>query len=524
MASSTVPSFLRSARTDRARALEVVLGEEAVAHEHVPEVFAFHVARGVEDLALEEAEAAPLLGPREMQVARTAPHEDVADELEERAGVDDGATVLDDRGDGRRQHGRRGRRRFLFRAHGHRRCGRGRGRGEDGGGGRAQAQPRRERPQRVRELGRVLVAGGRVLGQGLAQDGDEGPVLRRVGEVECGILVGDLVEDRHDPVRVERARAAHQLVEHRARGEEVAAAVHHLAAHLLRRHVFGGAHHHPRPRDVAHREAGDAEVHDLDAAFPGEEHVGGLDVAVDDPDLVRVGQALQHGDHDADLALEAEGRGGPHHVEEVVPAEELHRDVGRPVGVVAEIEDGHHVGVHHARDRARLALEAVLLLGVARDLGQHHLEGDVALQERVAGVVHDAHGSRAQAAQDLVLADTRREVRGDGLRLRLRRDFLGIRAQASEFNGGPLALEARAPGVSRMARTPGAPCGRPARHALLLLHFLVGLAVIDGAAGATDEPADEGAFLAPHQRADAAPPAADPPMIIALCFLDRVCT
>ena len=179
------------------------------------------------------------------------------------------------------------------------------------------------------------------------------------------------------PSRVERARASHQLVEHRARREEVAAAVHDLASHLLRRHVFGGAHHHPRARDVAHGEAGHAEVHDLDPALPGEEDVGGLDVAVDDPDLVGVGQAFEHGDHDRDLALEAEGRSGPHRVEEVVPAEELHRDVGRAVGVVAEVEDGHHVGVHHARDRARFALEAVLLLRVARDLGQHHLEGDV---------------------------------------------------------------------------------------------------------------------------------------------------
>jgi hypothetical protein len=148
----------------------------------------------------------------------------------------------------------------------------------------------------------------------------------------------------------------------------------------------------PGARDVAHGKAGHAEVHDLDPALVGEEDVGGLDVTVHDPDLVRVGQAFEHGDHDRDLALQAEGRGGPHHVEEVVAAEELHRDVGRAVGVVAEVEHRHHVRMHHARDRARLALEAVLLLRIARDLGQHHLEGDVPLEERIAGVVHDPHG------------------------------------------------------------------------------------------------------------------------------------
>ena len=149
-------------------------------------------------------------------------------------------------------------------------------------------------------------------------------------------------------------------------------------------------------------------------AVAGEEDVGGLDVAVDDAGLVGVGQPVQHRHHDRHLALQGEGRGGAHGVEQVVALEELHRDVGRAVGVVAEVEDGHHVGVHHARDRARLALEAVLLLGVARDLGQHDLERDVALEERVVGVVDDAHGARAEAAQDVVLADTRREVGGYG--------------------------------------------------------------------------------------------------------------
>src|SRR4029077_30926 len=114
----------------------------------------------------------------------------------------------------------------------------------------------------------------------------------------------------------------------------------------------------------------------------------------------------------------------------------------------------------------------------------------------------DAHGPRPEATQDIVLADTRGEVRGDGLRLRLRRDFLGIRAQASEFNGGPLALEARAPGGSRMSRTPGAPADARRGTYLLLFHFLVGLAIVDGTARSADEPPDEGALLAAHQRSD----------------------
>ena len=58
---------------DVAGLLEVVLGEEAVAHEDVAEMLALHVAGRVEDLALQEAQAAPLLGPREVQMARPSP-------------------------------------------------------------------------------------------------------------------------------------------------------------------------------------------------------------------------------------------------------------------------------------------------------------------------------------------------------------------------------------------------------------------------------------------------------------------
>ena len=242
--------------------------------------------------------------------------------------------------------------------------------------------------------------------------------------------MGDLVEDRHDALGVEWARAAHQLVEHGRGAEEVAAPVDDLAPHLLGRHVLRRPHHHARARDVAHGEAGHAEVHDLHPALPREEDVGGLDVAVHDAHLVRVGEALEDGGDDGDLALEAQGRRGAHGLEEVVPAEELHGDVGRAVGVVAEVEDGDHVGMHHARDGARLALEAVLLLRVPRDLGEHHLEGDVPLEQRVARVVHDAHRARPQAPEDLVFPDPSRQVGDGAFRLRFGRHFRGVWAQA----------------------------------------------------------------------------------------------
>ena len=53
----------------------------------------------------------------------------------------------------------------------------------------------------------------------------------------------------------------------------------------------------------------------------------------------------------------------------------------------------------------RLALEAGLQLGVVRDLGDHDLEGHVAVEHGVVGQVDLAHGALAEGTEDLVLAD-----------------------------------------------------------------------------------------------------------------------
>ena len=103
---------------------------------------------------------------------------------------------------------------------------------------------------------------------------------------------------------LERPRAAHELVEHDAEREDVAARVDVLAEDLLGRHVRGRAErrdvlepHRARaptgssPDDGALR---DAEVEDLHLAPAADEDVRGLDVAMDDAALVGVGEAARH--------------------------------------------------------------------------------------------------------------------------------------------------------------------------------------------------------------------------------------
>ncbi len=178
-----------------------------------------------------------------------------------------------------------------------------------GGGGRVDPEPLLQRHREV--VGR-LEAVGQVLGQRLPEDRQERVVLRPSGnQVEVRLLVGDLVEDRHEVVGVERPAARRQLVEHAADAEHVAPPVDLGALDLLRRHVVGGAH------DVAgagHGGGGEArhpEVHDLHLAVLLDEDVGGLDVAVDDARLVGMGETLQHLHDDRDLAVHRHGRALP---------------------------------------------------------------------------------------------------------------------------------------------------------------------------------------------------------------------
>jgi hypothetical protein len=171
---------------------------------------------------------------------------------------------------------------------------------------------------------------------------------------------------------------------------------------------------------------------------------------VDDPRDVGAAQPVQHLEDDRDLPPKAERRPFPQRVLEVLSVEELHRDVGRPVRVVAEVEDRDHVRVDHPRDGLGLPLEAELPLRVLRDLGEHDLERDVALEQRVVGAVHDAHRALADAVDDVVLAETL------GLAFRRTRGRLARLAHPPPLFVNPKATTNR----TSPLRDDGSNCGR----------------------------------------------------------------
>ena len=121
-----------------------------------------------------------------------------------------------------------------------------------------------------------------------------------------GVLLEDRVHRLDGRVALGTRGARQHLVEHDAEREDVGAVIDGLPAHLLGRHVAHRAEHRARAgqrprvgeqrrlgldRRAGRGQLGEAEVEDLDAAVARHEDVLRLQVAVDDPLVVRGRQA-----------------------------------------------------------------------------------------------------------------------------------------------------------------------------------------------------------------------------------------
>ena len=84
----------------------------------------------------------------------------------------------------------------------------------------------------------------------------------------------------------------------------------------------------------------------------------------------------------------------------------LHHEEGRAV-LFADVEQRADVGVIQLRDGARFAFEPLAKLRSGGDLRGQRLDGDDAIEPRVAGLVDLAHPASAQRRHDLVRTKTR---------------------------------------------------------------------------------------------------------------------
>ena len=89
---------------------------------------------------------------------------------------------------------------------------------------------------------------------------------------------------------------------------------------------------------------------------------------------------------------------------EALALDVLHDEEVHPT-LAADVVESADVGMIEARDRARLAVEALAQLGAAGGLRVQDLDGHRAVEPLVPGAIHLAHATCPQRGQDLVRAE-----------------------------------------------------------------------------------------------------------------------
>ena len=231
--------------------------------------------------------------------------------------------------------------------------------------------------------------------------------LQRVGQV--------LGDRRERALALERHHAGEHPVEQAAQRIHIRSRVQLFTPRLLGRHVLGGSAH-----EAGHGDGGalgldqlrDAEVahlHTLATLMVGHDHhVLGLEVAVDDPLVVRLLEREEHLMEDRYDAARRERVLLQEELQQIGPVEQLHRQIEHPVARPSEVEDAHGVGVREPAGHSRLPMEALLDLRVGGHVLVEHLHGDLVVEPLLVRRVDDPHGTLAQDCRECVTL-------GDGL-------------------------------------------------------------------------------------------------------------
>ncbi len=272
------------------------------------------------------------------------------------------------------------------------------------------------------QLGGALKANFAVLFERFADDAIE---FDRQGGIQAsrrgGLLVQDGIEDGGGGVASEGEQAGGHLVENCTEGKEIAAGIEFFAQSLLRRHIGNGAESRAGSGEQILSESGaaisrgraflecsagvfgQAEIEQLGVAARGDEDVGRLDVAVDDP--FRVGSVEGVGDLDGGVEkqIELEGAAGDAFTKRLA-LEKLHGDESAML-VLADFVDGANVGMVQGRGAARFTLKALEGLTIVGEGFGKKLQSNVAAQAEVFGFVDFAHATGAELAENAVVRD-----------------------------------------------------------------------------------------------------------------------
>ena len=201
----------------------------------------------------------------------------------------------------------------------------------------------------------------------------------------------------------ERRLAGQHLVEHDPGAVDVGRGARRPPARLLGGHVAGRSRNGGGQRlRGALGEPRHPEVADPDPAVFAQQHVGGLDVAVDDPLPVGAGERGAELLGDATGLLDGQGA-ALDAVGEALALDELGDVVGTLVGF-ADVVDAHDARVADAGQQLRLALEALdpgLVLGPP---GLDHLDRDDAAEAQVTAAIDPSERALSEHFEELVAA------------------------------------------------------------------------------------------------------------------------
>jgi hypothetical protein len=234
-----------------------------------------------------------------------------------------------------------------------------------------------------------------------------------------------------------------------------------LPLRLLRRHVRRGAHDRPGLCQLGPVALRQPEVHDLGRAprLGGrvrrvEQDVVRLEVAVDDAAVVGRLHPERHLGHQFGRRVGAQPAGRAEPLHEAAAFQALHRHVRVPVGLAA-VEHLDDVRVADGGDRLGLGEEPGQLARVGVPAGEHHLEGDDAVQLDVPGLVHHPMPPRPSSPRSSY-PGTAALARGE--RGAARRACSGVCARVSA--GGTDSADGRADPATVWSGSGGAGPGR----------------------------------------------------------------
>src|SRR5579863_2393136 len=230
----------------------------------------------------------------------------------------------------------------------------------------------------------------------------------------------DGIEDGGGSVALERKAASGHFVQNDAEGEKIGARVEIFSECLFGRHVGdsaeGGAGAGEMCGVGSERSLvaisggrfcggnfGETEIENFGVAAPGDENVGGLDIAVDDAFRVCGIESFSDLQGDVEEALEFD-RLASDDVLESGAIEKFHGDEGAAI-FFADVVNGADVGVVESRGGFGFAAETLEGLAVGRELVGEKFEGDEAIEAGILRFVNHTHTATAEPFQNAVVRD-----------------------------------------------------------------------------------------------------------------------